>query len=447
VTLPPGYRTTFPHLLPSNEPERQRDGLEPTPVSAPEDGTIVLDETAAAFRRYVVASPEDADAVALWDAHTHCYDAFGFSPLLIFSSPVERSGKSTAMKVQRELVRRPWPVITPSEAVVFRKIEEDHPTVLLDEYDAIFSQKEQEPLRALLNAGNEPDTKVPRCVGPRLELKDFDIFIPKALAGIGRLPRTVDDRSIRIRLKRKTAGETVVKFRRREAREFLSPIRDRLAAWVEANREQIGRTYPELPNGLNDRAEDNWEPLIAIADVAGGDWPQRARAAALALSSDSYDEDEHARGVVLIAATRRVFGELHDDRIFSLDLIKQLAADEESAFVDWWDEDRGKPAKGATRKLARLLRPFEIRSKDVRLDEKVRKGYELEQFADAFARYPAPESATSATTAQPSQKPADFDPLHEMPVADSKQAGNPHEQRDVADVADFSPRNEDEDEF
>jgi Protein of unknown function (DUF3631) len=431
MNLPEGYRSTF----------QGSEGPSFTIVAVPKDGAAVLDEVAAGFRRYVVAGLEAVDAVTLWIAHTWCFEVFGLSPLLPFSSPVERSGKTTAMKALRELVRNPWSVITPSEAVVFRKIARDHPTLLLDEYDAIFNQKEQEPLRAILNAGNEPDTKVPRCVGPRLELTDFEIYCPKALAGIGKLPRTVDDRSIRIKLKRKASGETVMKFRRREAREFLTPTRDRLRAWVEANAERIGATYPELPNGLNDRAEDCWEPLIAIADAAGGDWPARARAAAVVLSTDSDDEDEHARGVVLIAAVRRVFDEDDVDRISSVDLIRRLAMDDESLFADWWDEDRGKPDKGATRKLAWLLRQFEIRSKNVRIEEKIAKGYEREQFEDAFARYPAPESATSATSAQPSRKQPVLNPLQDPDVADSKMAANPHEQRNVADVADSAPPN------
>jgi Protein of unknown function (DUF3631) len=409
-------------------------------------GVEALDETAAGFRRYVVMSLEAADAIALWTAHSYCYDVFELSPLLALSSPVERSGKTTAMKVLRELVRGPWSVITPSEAVVFRKIERDRPTLLLDEHDAVFNQKEQEPLRAILNAGNESDVKVPRCVGPRQELVDFEIFCPKALAGIGRLPRTVDDRAIRIRLKRKAKTETVAKFRRREAREFLAPVRDRLAAWVEANYEQIGGTYPDLPEGLNDRAEDCWESLIALADVAGGDWPDRARAAAVVLSSDSDDEDEHARGVVLLAAIREVFDTLDVDRVSSVDLIAQLARDDESIFAEWWDEDRGKPAKAAARKLAGLLRPFEIRSKKVRFEEKTRQGYELEQFEDAFARYPAPESGTSGTTVYPSQKQPVLNPEQDGSVPDLEVASNRHEHRDVPDVPDFQPPNEVENE-
>jgi hypothetical protein len=412
---------------------------EPQSVPEPEDGAVVLDDVAAGFRRYVVASPEAVDAVALWIAHTWCFEAFELSPLLPFSSPVERSGKTTAMKVLRELVRRPWSVITPSEAVVFRKIARDQPTVLLDEYDAIFSQKEQEPLRALLNAGNEPDTKVPRCVGPKQELQDFDIYCPKALAGIGKLPRTVDDRSIKIKLKRKASGETAMKFRRREAREFLSPIRDRLAAWAEANQEQIGGTYPELPDGLNDRAEDCWEPLIAIADIAGGEWPQRARAAAKAVSSDSDDEDEHALGVILLGAIRQVFERLDTNRIFTASLIGQLAKDDESPFAEWWDEQNGKPEKGVGRELSKLLRPFEVRSKKVRIGEKTLQGYELESFEDAFARYPAPESGTSGTTAQPSQKQAESIRNTEASVPDSKVGSNPHGYADVPDVPDFGP--------
>jgi hypothetical protein len=404
----------------------------------------VLDEVAAAYRRYVVAPLVVMDAAALWSAHSHCFDIFELSPLLAVSSPVERSGKTTMMKVLERLTPRPWRVITPSEAVVFRKIARDTPTLLLDEYDAIFAQKEHEPLRAILNAGNEPGTTVPRCVGPKLDLMDYPIFCPKVLAGIGRLPRTVDDRAIKLRLKRKADGEAAMKYRRREAREFLSPLQERLAAWVEENVEAIAGIYPTLPEGLNDRAEDCWEPLIAIADVADGSWPERARTAALALSRETDDEDDHAKGVVLLTAIQQVRAAIGGVAIFTADLLQQLAADEESLFAEWWDVDRAKPARGAPRELASLLRPFEIHSKKVKIDGRALQGYHWAAFEDAFSRYPGQKSGTSGTLAQPSQKQATLIRNQEPAGSGFEEGSNPHECTEVPEVPDFGPPGDDE---
>jgi hypothetical protein len=167
-------------------------------VSERTDLAKILDSVVAFERRYVAMSDQQADAGALWTAHTLCVDAFELSPYLTISSAEMRSGKTTLMKLLEMLVARPWRVITPSEAVVFRKIARDKPTVLLDEYDTIFGDRDYEPLRAILNAGNEPGTTVPRCAGAnRDQLEDFPIYCPKVLAGIGKLPATVADRSIR----------------------------------------------------------------------------------------------------------------------------------------------------------------------------------------------------------------------------------------------------------
>jgi hypothetical protein len=157
---------------------------------SPSGVSQILDDVGAFIRRYVVVTPEQAAALTLWVAHTHCVDSFEISPYLAISSAEKRSGKTTTMKLLEVLAARPWRVVTPSEAVVYRKIDRDRPTVLLDEYDTIFKDRDYEPLRALLNAGNEPGTTVPRCGGAnRDQLIDFKIYAAKALAGIGRLAR------------------------------------------------------------------------------------------------------------------------------------------------------------------------------------------------------------------------------------------------------------------
>ena len=143
------------------------------------DLAALLDDTRAFVRGYVVMSDDQAIAVALWEFHTHAFGAADYSPYLAITSPEMRSGKTTLLKLLELLCARPWRVITPSEAVVFRKINRDRPTLLLDEYDTIFQERDYEPLRAILNAGNEPGTHVPRCVGRASSSRISPSFAPR----------------------------------------------------------------------------------------------------------------------------------------------------------------------------------------------------------------------------------------------------------------------------
>lgn len=303
----------------------------------PVDGEELLDQLDELLQAYVVMSAAQSAACALWVMHTHALDSAAYSPYLAVVSAEMRSGKTTLMKLLELLAARPWRVITPSEAVAFRKIDRDHPTLLLDEFDTIWKDREQEPLRALLNAGNEPGTKVPRCAGAnRDELREFNVYCPKALAGIGKLPQTIADRSIEIRLKRKAPGDQVARFRRREVVQETEPLRAQLAAWACDLADTLAEARPQLPDELDDRAQDGWEPLLAIADQAGGSWAKRARRVAVELSTGESRDDE-SQGVRLLADIRRVFADA--DKISSRELLDALIADDEGP----WGDVRGKP--------------------------------------------------------------------------------------------------------
>ncbi|HEV2644138.1 MAG TPA: DUF3631 domain-containing protein, partial [Candidatus Elarobacter sp.] len=237
------------------------------------------------------------------------------------------------------------------------------------------------PLRALLNAGNRRGTSVPRCVGPTQTLVDFAIFCPKALAGIGALPDTVVDRSISIRMSRKRRDESAARFRIREATPRAKEIHDRLQAWSDASISRLESARPQIPSVLDDRAEEAWEPLLAIADLAGGDWPERARAAAAQLAGTDETDDE-ALAILLLRDVSAVFREHDVDRLSSADLASGLCEIEESP----WGEMYGKALDA--RGLARRVKPFAIRPRTVRFsDGTTAKGYHREQFEDAFARY------------------------------------------------------------
>jgi hypothetical protein len=333
-----------------------------------------------------VLSPAQADAVTLWIAHTHAFAAAEATPYLQVTSAEKQSGKSRLLDVLELVVARPWRTIQPSEAVLFRKIADEQPTMLLDEYDAIFSAKgtNYEPLRAILNAGHRARTTVSRCIDFGKAIQDYPVFCPKALAGIGVLPDTIADRSIRIRLKRRSSEEKIESFRHKKAAPQAKPLREALAAWLAPAVDELALAEPELPASLDDRAADGWEPLFAIADLAGADWPARAHAAAVELSTGEARVDESI-GIRLLHDIREISTERPFERIPSAELVAALHTIEDAPWNDW--HGKGLTASG----LAKVLKRFEIRPKGLRFDgDTTLNGYERHMFEDAWSRYLPP---------------------------------------------------------
>jgi len=356
--------------------------------------------TAAFLRRYVVFPTTAAvDAVTLWVAFTHTIEAFDTSPRLNLMSAEKRSGKSRTLEALELLVRRPAMTSTMSAAVLFRQVDAVHPTLLFDEVDAVFSKGKDdrnEELRGLLNAGHRRGVPAYRCGGAKMtEVKAYDAFCAVALAGIGDLPSTIADRSIRIEMKRRAPGETVERFRRRKVTPAAEGICKRLASWAGAHIDELAGAEPDLPDELDDRAQDGWEPLVAIADTAGGDWPARARRAAVELSAGRTAEDDTI-GVRLLADIATVFGSA--ERLSSADLAARLAGLEEAPWGDWY----GRPLDA--RGLAKKLKPFGIRPRKVRLGEATAQGYVRGDFADAWCRYGSPAPDSSIQPEQPEHR-------------------------------------------
>lgn len=255
---------------------------EVTQWAEPVSGVALLAEVEAAIRKHVVVPADAAPAMALWILHTHGLEAAQISPRLAIVSPTKRCGKSTVLKILGALVRRPLASTNVTAAGIYRGIEAHQPTLLVDEADTFLEGRDD--LRGVLNAGHDRQSAtVLRCTGDELEPRLFRVFAPVAIAAIGRLPDTLMDRSIVIEMRRKTGAESVERLRRAE-REALMDIPRRCTRWVADNLEELRRARPSIPADLDDRAADNWEALLAIADAAGGPWPERARATALRLS-------------------------------------------------------------------------------------------------------------------------------------------------------------------
>jgi hypothetical protein len=266
--------------------------------------------------------------------------------------------------------------------VAFRVIEAARPTLLIDEMDSFV--KENDELRGVFNSGHSrPIAFVIRCQGEDNQPRCFSTWAAIALAGIGELPATLADRSIEITLKRKTTSEPAQRLDR-HARDAPGEVARRIARWALDNRTQVQGAEPVLPSTLDDRASDNWRPLIALADTAGGKWPSRARAAALALSRRRNDD---GIAVAVLAAIKDLFAAQRTDRLGSKGIVAALTADPTAR---WREANRGRPLSEA--QLARLLRPFEIYPTSFGSA----RGYHLAQCQDAFARYVPPDDATES---------------------------------------------------
>jgi hypothetical protein len=389
-----------------------------------EPGLQVLDDVVGFLRRFV-AFPVDhqVEAVALWIVHTYGVDVIDTTPRLVVRSPEKRSGKTRCLEIVELLARRAVLAANVSSPALYRLIEANRPTFLIDEADTIFGKARggdprNEDLRGIVNAGHRRGVFAIRCVGEgaSITVKRFDVFGPVALAGIGELPDTIEDRAVVIRLRRRRPGDQVESLRRRLHESEARVLGRRIAAWMHRHQDEFHDHIPAAPSGLTDRALEAWEPLLTVADIAGGDWPTRARKAAVGLKGDSVEGDA-TDGVRLLADIRAIFTEATGDRMWSATIVEKLNALEEAPWSGW---HRG--GGFATRDLARMLREFDIRSRDVRIGDTNRKGYYFSDFEDAWSRYPtdspapAPGSATSATSA-------------------TEQASTTRDVADVADVA------------
>ena len=362
------------------------------PWPDPVNGAELLDAICSAIRRHVVMPEGSADAMALWALSTHCYDCFNHSPRLAITSPEKRCGKTTTLDLLRELVARALPTSNVTVSAVFRTIEIAKPTLLIDEADTFL--KENEELRGVLNSGHRKGASIIRTVGEDYEPRQFSTWAPAAIAMIGNLPATLDDRSIVVRLRRRKPTERVQAFRGdRPPAEFVSFAR-KAARWAQDHATALIAADPDM-TGLINRAADNWRPLFAIADAAGGKWPKHVRA--IANVAEENKEDQSVR-TMLLADIRDIFtARPHSDRIGSTELAVELGSMEGRPWIEWGRT--GKPMTAAA--LSRMLSPFGILSGTKRSGSDTFKGYLYAEFDEVFSSYLATSASQTVTPSQP----------------------------------------------
>lgn len=408
------------------------------------DGAPVLDDVARFVERYVAfPSPHCVTVVVLWAAHTWAAERFYVTPRLVLDSAEPGSGKTRVLEVLVLLCRMPKLTISTTTAALYRRIAaaEVPITVLMDEVDALFGPRptpQAEDLRALLNAGYKRGATVDRCVGDgkSIRVEEFPVFAPCALAGLaGRMPSTITTRSVVVHMRRRAPGEHVQPFRERDAAALAEPARAALAGWVDLVATDLEQARPEMPARVVDRPAEVWEALLAVADAAGGDWPDRARSACRYFVLDT-DDDAVSFGVRLLRDVRLVFDGA--DRMPSADLVAALVKLDEAPYADLY----GKPID--QRRVATELGRYGVKAKPVRMtDGRTPRGYLTagpDGLLDAWQRY-LPDAATGATDATGQVNPvADVDPVALASATDTASAtADSAVTCDVAPVASVAP--------
>jgi len=354
-----------------------------------EDGEGVLNDVEHYLARFVsFPSVHALIAYVLWIAHTWLMDAWESTPRIAFLSPEPGSGKTRALEVAEPLVPRPVHAVNCTPAYLFRKVGDPDgpPTILYDEIDTVFGPKakDNEDIRGLLNAGHRKGAVAGRCVvrGKTIETEEIPAYCAVALAGLHDLPDTIMTRSIPVRMRRRKPDERVEPWRGRINGPQGEALGERLQRWAHGVRRQAGERWPEMPDGIEDRDADVWEPLLAVADLAGGRWPAVARRAAVAIVKASKGRTP-SLGIQLLRDVRRVFEKCDRDMLPTIQLLAELVRLDESP---WAVIRKGEPLDA--RGLASRLKDYGIESKNQRDEYGAQfKGYAVGQFADAWARY------------------------------------------------------------
>ena len=348
----------------------------PEPWNETVCGVEILDELQDTFARHLILPDHAATTLSLWVMHTYSFDLGDILAYLALLSPEKRCGKTTALTLVSEFCHKALTASNVTPATIYRVVEDHSPTLLIDEVDSFLAGKEE--LRGIFNAGYSRKTAYTlRCSGDDHEVKQYNLYSPKLFAAIGKLPDTLGDRCVIVPMRRKLPGEKVQRLR---GDLDGSVIRRKCMRWTNDHILNIKEADPEVPEELDDRAADIWRPLLAIADLVGGDWPKTAHLAAVELSSNK--EDEESVNIQLLKDIRDYIVDHNISRLKTEELLEHLYSLEERPWNTFY---RGREM--TPRQLADRMKSFGIQSKTIRFSSGTAKGYMLEDMIDAFNRY------------------------------------------------------------
>jgi hypothetical protein len=381
---------------PDQKRQFQREIETNSALAAEVEGMGLLHDIEGFISRFVVLPAYALLPVGLWAVSTHLASVFDVFPYLSLSSPTARCGKTRLLEVLEFLVARPWRGTAPTEAALFRFIEANQPTLLLDEVEGLAKRHASErdsAVLAILNAGYKRGQTVPRCVGKNHALQNFHVFGPKAFACIGHLPDTLRDRSIVVPMQRRGPGDSVARFRFERARRETIPIRTAVERTVHGLAGEIQRTYAESPDlsFLTDRDEELFAPLFAVCAVlAPGRIGALEKCAKVLCEGKAGDAIDDSLPLRLLHDIRNTWPQGQVNWL-TKEILSTLAGIDDSP----WSSECGLTA----RRLARILRPFDVFPRQVKTPSGEGKGYVWDEVERAISRYGAPEKETSETRA------------------------------------------------
>jgi hypothetical protein len=374
---------------------RALEFTDPEPWPEPVEGAVLLEQMAEVFNRFLVLPHHGAELLTLWVVHTWVFEQFDHVAYVSVNGPERRCGKTSVKRVARAFAHRPISAESVSPAALFRLIEAYQPTLMIDELDRLPADSD---IWGVLNSGHERDGAVLRTAGDDHEPRAFSTFGPKLLCYIRRgrpkVPDTVEDRCIQLSMQRKAPGERREKLRSRLLEQIAEPIRRRLVRWTQ---DTAFNSAPDAPEALNDRQADSWEPLLSVADAAGGRWPALARLMAVAFSSDR-DEDEGEIGSVLLSDLIDLMdsGRVSADEgwLSGEEACRELALLTDRPWSRW-----GRSEKAITTKaLSVLLKAYDVRPERVGGRQDRSRRYAAEKVRAAWSRYRVDASDQSAHT-------------------------------------------------
>ncbi len=374
------------------------------------EGATLLSSLEQTVGRFLAMTPEQLVTYVLWTLFSHAHDAFEISPILAITSPDKGCGKSTALALLSALVPRPVTSANITPSAVFRVTDYYRPSLMLDEADTFLS--DSEGLRGILNSGHmRSQAYVTRVAGDDHQVCMFHTWTPKAIALIGELPATLADRSVTLRMRRRARGEFIERLQLHRLGE-MEDLRSMAARWASDHLEDLRFHDPLIPDCITrDRARDNWRPLLAIADMAGQEWPRRARESASRLNASSKEDNSH--GITLLGDLRALFQRRGEPSLRTEEILAYLHQMDDRPWPEWRER-----SPLSARQLALLLHPFGISPVKWRDEKVTHRGYRLESFADAFSRYlpleapqaPLPSfSSTSGSSSSATKLPGNRD--------------------------------------
>ncbi len=369
-------------------PERRKIPEMLDPWHTAVDIEPIANELAILIKRYCVLTDDEVNAIVLWVIASFDINKFRIFPKLTVTSPEKGCGKTTVLETISAACKDALITSNITAATIYRMTAEYQLTLFIDEADT-FVKNGDPALIGILNSGHtQSGAHVMRCVGDSLEPKVFSTWMPMVLASIGSLPPTIMDRSININLRRKMGSEFVEQLPV-DLHEHIKPMRQKIMRWSADNEAKIRATNTRPKYIGNDRAVDNWLPLLSIAKQISEEWVSKCEHAYVALT--------HVREPELSTELLRDIQELLDSypapKIPSQELIHLLCRDPDK----FWSQY--KSGRNLTpRQLSEVLAPYGIKPQMFRAPDGPRRGYEKAQFVDAFDRYLQPLSKAGSAT-------------------------------------------------